>query len=61
MDENLYKKKQEFLDKMSKIDVQPYLFVKNGMKYLPWSRCEELLKLNGLYRKLHDTQFDLNN
>lgn len=46
MDENLYKKKQEFLDKMSKIDVQPYLFVKNGMKYLPWSRCEELLKLN---------------
>ena len=22
---------------------------------------EELLKLNGLYRKLHDTQFDLNN
>lgn len=46
MDEKLYKKKQEFLDKMSKIDVQPYLFVKNGMKYLPWSRCEELLKLN---------------
>ena len=31
---------------MSKIDVQPYLFVKNGMKYLPWSRCEEILKLN---------------
>lgn len=29
MDEKLYKKKQEFLDKMSKIDVQPYLFVKN--------------------------------
>lgn len=46
MDEKLYKKKQEFLDKMSKIDVQPYLFVKNGQKYLPWSRCEELLKLN---------------
>lgn len=46
MDEKLYKKKQEFLDRMSKIDVQPYLFVKNGMKYLPWSRCEELLKLN---------------
>ena len=22
---------------------------------------DELLKLNGLYRKLHDTQFDLNN
>ena len=39
-------KKQEFLDKMSKIDVKPYLFTKNGMSYLPWSRCEELLKLN---------------
>ena len=26
-----------------------------------WGSHEELLKLNGLYRKLHDTQFDLNN
>lgn len=46
MDERIYKKKQEFLDKMSKIDVKPYLFTKNNMSYLPWSRCEELLKLN---------------
>lgn len=46
MDNEILKRKQEFLDKMSKIDVQPYLFVKNGMKYLPWSRCEEILKLN---------------
>lgn len=46
MNDELLKKKQEFLDKMSKIDVKPYLFTKNGMSYLPWSRCEELLKLN---------------
>lgn len=46
MTEEIIKKKQEFLDKMSKIDVKPYLFTKNGMSYLPWSRCEELLKLN---------------
>ena len=46
MNEEILKKKQEFLDKMSKIDVKPYLFTKNGMSYLPWSRCEELLKLN---------------
>ena len=46
MTEEVIKKKQEFLDKMSKIDVKPYLFTKNGMSYLPWSRCEELLKLN---------------
>lgn len=46
MDERIFKKKQEFLDKMSKIDVKPYLFTKNNMSYLPWSRCEELLKLN---------------
>ena len=46
MDEEIFKKKQEFLDKMSKIDVKPYLFTKNNMSYLPWSRCEELLKLN---------------
>lgn len=46
MDERIYKKKQEFLDKMSKIDIKPYLFTKNNMSYLPWSRCEELLKLN---------------
>ena len=46
MTEEIFKKKQEFLDKMSKIDVKPYLFTKNGMSYLPWSRCEELLKLN---------------
>lgn len=46
MNDELLKKKQEFFDKMSKIDVKPYLFTKNGMSYLPWSRCEELLKLN---------------
>ena len=46
MTEEIFKKKQEFLDKMSKIDVKPYLFTKNNMAYLPWSRCEELLKLN---------------
>ena len=46
MTEEVIKKKQEFLDKMSKIDVKPYLFTKNNMSYLPWSRCEELLKLN---------------
>lgn len=46
MTEEIFKKKQEFLDKMSKIDVKPYLFTKNNMLYLPWSRCEELLKLN---------------
>lgn len=46
MTEEIFKKKQEFLDKMNKIDVKPYLFTKNGMVYLPWSRCEELLKLN---------------
>lgn len=46
MNEEIFKKKQEFLDKMSKIDVKPYLFTKNNMSYLPWSRCEELLKLN---------------
>ena len=46
MDEKLYKKKQEFLDKMSKIDVKPYLFTQGNQSYLPWSRCEELLKLN---------------
>lgn len=46
MTEEIIKRKQEFLDKMSKIDVKPYLFTKNGMSYLPWSRCEELLKLN---------------
>lgn len=46
MTEEIFKKKQEFLDRMSKIDVKPYLFTKNNMLYLPWSRCEELLKLN---------------
>lgn len=46
MSDEMFIKKQEFLDKMSKIDVKPYLFTKNGMVYLPWSRCEELLKLN---------------
>ena len=46
MTDEILKKKQEFLDKMSKIDVKPYLFTKNNMAYLPWSRCEELLKLN---------------
>ena len=45
MDEIL-KKRYEFLDKMSKIDVKPYLFTKQNMSYLPWSRCEELLKIN---------------
>jgi hypothetical protein len=46
MTEEIIKIKQEFLDKMSKIDVKPYLFVKGSQSYLPWSRCEELLKLN---------------
>lgn len=31
MTEEVIKKKQEFLDKMSKIDVKPYLFTKNNM------------------------------
>lgn len=30
---------------MSAIDVSPYLVEKNGMKYLPWSKAIELLKL----------------
>lgn len=30
MTEEIIKKKQEFLDKMSKIDVKPYLFTKNN-------------------------------
>lgn len=46
MSEEMLKKKRDFLDKMKKIDVKPYLFTKNNMSYLPWSRCEELLKLN---------------
>ena len=46
MTEEILKKKQDFLEKMSKIDVKPYLFVKGSQLYLPWSRCEELLKLN---------------
>ena len=46
MSDEMLTKKQEFLDRMSKIDVKPYLFTKQNMSYLPWSRCEELLKLN---------------
>ena len=46
MTEEVIKKRREFLDKMSKIDVKPYLFTKQNMAYLPWSKCEELLKLN---------------
>lgn len=30
MSEDMFKKKQEFLDKMSKIDVKPYLFTKSN-------------------------------
>lgn len=46
MNEQIFKKRREFLEKMSKIDVKPYLFTKGNQSYLPWSRCEELLKLN---------------
>lgn len=39
------KKKEAFAIGVA-IDVSPYLFEKNGMKYLPWSKALELLKLN---------------
>lgn len=57
MTEEIIKKKQEFLDKMSKIDVKPYLFTKQNMAYLPWSRCEELLKLNAPDAELTEITF----
>ena len=57
MSEEAFKKKQEFLDKMSKIDVKPYLFTKQNMAYLPWSRCEELLKLNAPDAELTEITF----
>lgn len=44
--DEIFARKVNFLEKMSKIDVSPYLFSKNQQKYLPWSRCEEILKLN---------------
>lgn len=39
------KKKEAFAIGVA-IDVSPYLVEKNGMKYLPWSKALELLKLN---------------
>lgn len=38
-------KKKSVFETMSAIDVSPYLFTKNGMSYLPWSRAIEQLKL----------------
>lgn len=43
--EEKIRKAEAFL-KMSAIDITPYLFIKNGMKYLPWSKAIELLKLH---------------
>lgn len=42
----------------SAIDVSPYLFVKNGMKYLPWSKAIELLKLNWSDAKITKCTFE---
>lgn len=38
-------KKKSVFETMSAIDVSSYLFTKNGMSYLPWSRAIEQLKL----------------
>lgn len=38
-------KKKSVFEVMSAIDITPYLFEKNKMSYLPWSRAIELLKL----------------
>lgn len=38
-------KKKSVFERGSAIDVSSYLFTKNNMKYLAWSRAEELLKL----------------
>lgn len=37
--------KKSVFETMSAVDVSPYLFTKNGMSYLPWSRAIEQLKL----------------
>lgn len=40
------------------IDVSPYLFEKNGQKYLPWSRALELVKLNWADAKITKCGFE---
>lgn len=42
----------------SAIDVSPFLFEKNGQKYLPWSRALELMKLNWTDAKITKCSFE---
>lgn len=51
-------KKKTVFETMSAIDVSSYLFKKNGMSYLPWSRAIELLKLNYSDAKVTECTFE---
>lgn len=50
-------KKKSVFEVMSAIDITPYLFEKNKMSYLPWSRAIELLKLKYPDAKVEECTF----
>ena len=51
-------KNKKVFETGSAIDVSPYLFEKNGQKYLPWSRALELMKLNWPDAKITKCSFE---
>ena len=51
-------KNKKVFETGSAVDVSPYLFEKNGQKYLPWSRALELMKLNWSDAKITKCTFE---